>query len=426
MKCKKCGKELESDWKICPVCGEPAEETSGSKELIKKKKPVYKKIWFWVLVVFVCFIGLAVYGSTLPDEGEEQKSTENKVTDFSEYDFKELLSQPESEAKSIGLEKKGKENIYTGLDEEIQVVYKEGVVQTIQIKGEGAKTPTFYGVRIGMEKTEIDGKLKESYSEKIEAESEQKFINLQTKESVICGIAEGKVNTITFQKLSDEEIAEYQKVKEEQLRAQYIFPDSDSKYLSEDEVRSVEADKLAFGRNEIFARHGYIFKGEEFQKYFESTSWYEGTVPNDQFDSEKVFNDFEKKNVELIQKVEDEVNGKSEESSGVFIGMSGTYQCGSDPQSGVIDVYVQGTELYVAMGTHENPGFIGGVGGGIQGTIQNSTTAVVDYGGGCVFTLVWSDTGAFKITRSGSSGYEEIDVITDNVEYVNADYYHVS
>lgn len=313
MKCKKCGKELESDWKICPVCGEPAEETSGSKELIKKKKPVYKKIWFWVLVVFVCFIGLAVYGSTLPDEGEEQKSTENKVTDFSEYDFKELLSQPESEAKSIGLEKKGKENIYTGLDEEIQVVYKEGVVQTIQIKGEGAKTPTFYGVRIGMEKTEIDGKLKENYSEKIEAESEQKFINLQTKESVICGIAEGKVNTITFQKLSDEEIAEYQKVKEEQLRAQYIFPDSDSKYLSEDEVRSVEADKLAFGRNEIFARHGYIFKGEEFQKYFESTSWYEGTVPNDQFDSEKVFNDFEKKNVELIQKVEDEMNGPSKE-----------------------------------------------------------------------------------------------------------------
>ncbi len=127
-----------------------------------------------------------------------------------------------------------------------------------------------------------------------------------------------------------------------------------------------------------------------------------------------------------MSKMGKEFNGKSEESSGVFIRMSGSYQCGSDPQSGMIDVYVQGTELYIAMGTHENPAFIGGVGGGIQGTIQNSTTAVVDYGGGCVFTLVWSDTGVFTITRSGSSGYEEIDVITDNVEYVNADYYHVS
>ena len=71
-------------------------------------------------------------------------------------------------------------------------------------------------------------------------------------------------------------------------------------------MRSVDVELLSVGRNEIFARHGYIFKTENLQEYFESTSWYEGTVPGDQFNSEKEFNNYEKKNVELIKKVENE------------------------------------------------------------------------------------------------------------------------
>lgn len=418
MKCKKCGKELELDWKICPGCGEPTGEKNESKELTKKKKPLYKRIWFWILVVFVCFIGLAVYGSSLPEEDTEQKAAEEKVADFSEYDFKALLSQPESAAKSIGLEQK-EESIYTGLEDCVQVVYEEDAVQTIQIKGDETTTPSFCGVRIGMEKAEADEKLKESYPEKTEAESEQTFMNLDAKESVICSIADGKVNAITFQKLSDEEVTEYQKVKEEQLRAQYIFPDSDKKYLSEDEVRSVEVDKLAIGRNEIFARHGYIFNDDTYKQYFESMAWYEGTVPSDQFNADSVFNDFEKKNVELIKKIEDEINGTTEISQS-FIGMAGTYICISTGESnftGMIDITnVTDSTFEYSLSTLEmSYSMLSG-----QAQILDSQTAQATEGG-LTITFTWSDSENVYVTNSGFIGdwmdAAVIDIVTNNQSY---------
>ena len=94
---------------------------------------------------------------------------------------------------------------------------------------------------------------------------------------------------------------------------EYVFPGSDSRYLSEEEVRDVETDKLRIARNEIFARHGYIFKDVELRQYFIGTSWYNGTVSADKFNMDTVLNDFEKKNIELIEEVENEVNSTSEE-----------------------------------------------------------------------------------------------------------------
>lgn len=93
---------------------------------------------------------------------------------------------------------------------------------------------------------------------------------------------------------------------------EYIFPDSNSRYLSEEEIRNIDEEKQRLARNEIFARHGYIFNDEELNQYFNSTSWYQGTVPSDQFDMDWVLNDFEKKNLELINLVEE---GNRESSS---------------------------------------------------------------------------------------------------------------
>ena len=108
------------------------------------------------------------------------------------------------------------------------------------------------------------------------------------------------------QEETDQSETEQNPSAEESTGSEFVFPDSDKRYLTEEEVRSVDVELLSVGRNEIFARHGYIFKTENLQEYFESTSWYEGTVPGDQFNSEKEFNNYEKKNVELIKKVENE------------------------------------------------------------------------------------------------------------------------
>lgn len=96
-----------------------------------------------------------------------------------------------------------------------------------------------------------------------------------------------------------------QETNQEDSDAEYLFPDSDSRYLTEDELYGLDADTLKIARNEIFARHGYIFKDQGLQEYFESTTWYKGTVKGEDFNMEKEFNDFEKKNVALIGGVEE-------------------------------------------------------------------------------------------------------------------------
>ena len=39
--CPVCGKEMAAGAKVCPSCG------------AKNKKPIYRRWWFWVLVVLV-------------------------------------------------------------------------------------------------------------------------------------------------------------------------------------------------------------------------------------------------------------------------------------------------------------------------------------------------------------------------------------
>lgn len=90
----------------------------------------------------------------------------------------------------------------------------------------------------------------------------------------------------------------------------YILPDSSTKYLTIEDISHLSHEDLCLARNEIFARHGRIFKTREIADYFSSMSWYNGTVPADRFDS-NVLSDIEKANVKLIQKYEDEHYGGS-------------------------------------------------------------------------------------------------------------------
>lgn len=92
-------------------------------------------------------------------------------------------------------------------------------------------------------------------------------------------------------------------------KQEYIFSDSNTRYLSEEEIKDIDPNKLRIARNEIFARHGYIFQDEELQQYFSKMSWYIGTVPSEQFDMETTFNEYEKKNIELISQMEEGSNG---------------------------------------------------------------------------------------------------------------------
>lgn len=82
----------------------------------------------------------------------------------------------------------------------------------------------------------------------------------------------------------------------------YIFPESNSRCLSESEVTALSKEQLGYARNEIYARHGYVFNIDKYVKYFNSKSWYK---PDPSFvASDSNLNQYEIENYRLIQKYE--------------------------------------------------------------------------------------------------------------------------
>lgn len=82
----------------------------------------------------------------------------------------------------------------------------------------------------------------------------------------------------------------------------YIFP-SDREYITFEFLSTLSKDQIALIRNEIYARHGYIFQTDKYINYFSQKSWY---VPNPNF-SESLFNEIEKANKDTIVSYETEM-----------------------------------------------------------------------------------------------------------------------
>ena len=90
----------------------------------------------------------------------------------------------------------------------------------------------------------------------------------------------------------------------------YLLPDSDSRYLTEEDLKGLTHEQLCFARNEIFARHGRIFKTQQIADYFNGKSWYRGTVSAEAF-QDSVFNAYERANITLISNYEKKMYGGS-------------------------------------------------------------------------------------------------------------------
>ena len=80
----------------------------------------------------------------------------------------------------------------------------------------------------------------------------------------------------------------------------YLLPHSDVIKLSESELTYFNKDELRLARNEIFARHGYVFKSDELESYFAEKTWY---YPDPYYDGS--LNNIEEYNVKLIEDLEE-------------------------------------------------------------------------------------------------------------------------
>ena len=86
---------------------------------------------------------------------------------------------------------------------------------------------------------------------------------------------------------------------DDRLENDFIFYDSDTRYLTDEEVKGLSLQVVCYAKNEIYARRGRIFDSQELNDYFYSKPWYYGRILPEDFSSD-VFNKYELANITLL------------------------------------------------------------------------------------------------------------------------------
>ena len=119
----------------------------------------------------------------------------------------------------------------------------------------------------------------------------QNLIAAGKKDEAVKMLEEGQ-NLVEDKDVVDEMILDARNSRD---TGEYILPESSSRYLTDADISGLTLQQINYAKNEIYARHGRKFQSAELQNYFNSKSWYSGTIEAADFD-ESVLNDFEKNN----------------------------------------------------------------------------------------------------------------------------------
>jgi membrane-associated protein TcaA len=79
----------------------------------------------------------------------------------------------------------------------------------------------------------------------------------------------------------------------------YLLPYSSYSYINYSDIAGLSKKELRLARNEIYARHGYIFQSDDLRSYFNSQDWY---VPDPSYNGD--LSSVEKNNVDFIKSYE--------------------------------------------------------------------------------------------------------------------------
>jgi len=82
--------------------------------------------------------------------------------------------------------------------------------------------------------------------------------------------------------------------------------------ITDETLGAMFAEDLRVLRNEVYARHGRVFKDTELQKYFEAQAWYKA---NPDFKDDQL-NEIEAKNLAKIREAEETATSKFSEAEG--------------------------------------------------------------------------------------------------------------
>ena len=116
---------------------------------------------------------------------------------------------------------------------------------------------------------------------------------------LMIGAAPMRVMTVQAQ-----ETEKNQKQQSDYQKLDYkVFEDSSERLLEWSDIYMLSNEDIRIAKNEIYARHGYIFKDENLKNYFMGQLWYIPSVKAEEFD-DSVFSDIEKRNLELLNRLD--------------------------------------------------------------------------------------------------------------------------
>ena len=79
--------------------------------------------------------------------------------------------------------------------------------------------------------------------------------------------------------------------------------ETDKKYYTEEELKNEPMLVIHLAKNEIYARHGYIFQDKDLQNYFMGCIWYNPTYAATDFPDD-IFNKYEKANLKILAQLD--------------------------------------------------------------------------------------------------------------------------
>ena len=185
--CKSCAKEIATSAKSCPGCG------------AKNKKPIYKRVWFWIIAIIIV-IG-ATGGSGTDDskeinsgniESEQEVSqnnsknttaenkSENKVEDNIPTEYKSALRKAKIYADTINMSKAGiYDQLTSEYGEKFTVEAAEYAIDNITVdwRENALKKAKLYQETMSMSPAAIYDQLISEYGEKFTAEEAQYAID---------------------------------------------------------------------------------------------------------------------------------------------------------------------------------------------------------------------------------------------------------
>ncbi|MBO5460578.1 MAG: YARHG domain-containing protein [Ruminococcus sp.] len=255
--CPYCGAYNEADSAFCEACGSDLDDLETSYDSYHTEPGMKASTVRNIIIIIIAVIALACVGGGvywMLNSGSSNEETEEE----NERD--------------------------RDRDSERETVEEEAVAEEVDADQEAADKVIGYIEDIGEVNLASGAAIEKAREEYDALTNEQKA--LVTNYSVLTMAEEA-----------------YAKLKgEEEKDSEYILPESNQRLLTTSDISGMSIKELNYARNEIYARHGRRFSSQELQSYFDSKSWYNGTISASEFDSKYSgrLSEIEKKNAEFL------------------------------------------------------------------------------------------------------------------------------